>query len=123
MSTHSLEKKEFGFGQRFHSFMDRSRRSWYSFLAFMTTAIASTAPTFCANATMATIFDKILNIVYDIALYSGLGIVAFGAVSWIMAMKDENAEGQSRAIRFVIVGIALVAAKSLIDPIFNAIAY
>ncbi len=35
---------------------------------------------------------------------------------WILAMKDENAEGQSRAIRYAIVGVALVCFKAFAAP-------
>lgn len=121
MCTQTLESKKLSLGQRFNAFMDRSRRSYYSFLALMTTATVSTAPTFCAAASMSSIFKSIAEIIYDIALYTGLGILLFALVSWILAMKDENAEGQSRAIRTAIVGIALVCFRTIGAPIINSL--
>lgn len=120
MCTHTLENKKLSLAQRFNAFMDRTRRSYYSFLALMTTATVSTAPTFCAP-TMSSIFQSMANIIYDIALYTGLGILLFALVSWILAMKDENAEGQSRAIRTAIVGITLVCFKAIGAPIINSL--
>lgn len=121
MKTIALKNPQPKRGGRLASYLDRARRTWYTFLAFMTTAVSSTSPTLCANATMASIFQSIANIIYDIALYTGLGILLFALVSWILAMKDENAEGQSRAIRTAIVGAALVCFRTIGAPIINGL--
>lgn len=107
-------------GGRVNAVMDNSRRRYYTFLAGLTTAAAVTAPTFCAP-NMKTIFNKMADIIYNIALYLGAAILLYALVSWIMAMKDENAEGQSRAIRYAVVGIALVCFKAFASPIINSV--
>lgn len=108
-------------GGRVNAVMDNSRRRYYTFLAGLTTAAAVIAPTFCAPANMKTIFNKMADIIYDIALYLGAAITLYALVSWILAMKDENAEGQSRAIRYAVVGIALVCFKTFASPIITAV--
>ena len=125
MKTLAVEEPNIGratffnsFKDRFVSLMDRPRRSWYSFLAFLTTVTASAAPTLCAP-TMKGIFEEMVDIIKTIAQFTGAGILVFALVSWILAMKDENAEGQSRAIRNAVVGIALVTFGTLADPIID----
>lgn len=121
MKSVSIPAKLQRLGGRVNAFMDRSRRRFYTYLACLTTAAAVTAPTFCATDQMVTIFNKMLDIIYKIALYLGGGILAFALVSWILAMKDENAEGQSRAIRYAVVGVALIAFKTLVGPILKSV--
>lgn len=121
MKSVSIPAKLQRLGGRVNAFMDRSRRRFYTYLAFLTTTAAVTAPTFCAPDKMQTIFNKMLDIIFKIALYLGAGITAFALVSWILAMKDENAEGQSRAIRYAVVGVALIGFKLLVKPIFDSI--
>lgn len=120
MNSVSIPAKLQRLGGRVNAVMDSSRRRYYTFLAGLTTAAAVTAPTFCAP-TMKTIFNKMANIIYDIALYLGAAILLYALVSWILAMKDENAEGQSRAIRYAIVGVALVCFKAFAGPIINSV--
>lgn len=64
-------------------------------------------------------FTSIMNILYDIAKYMGIGIVAYAVFSWILSMKDDNADGQSRAIRFLVVGIVLAGLGTIAAPIIN----
>lgn len=102
------------------AYMDAQRRQWYTFLAAMTTAAAATVPTFCAP-TMKNIFMSMVNIIYDLALYLGAGILLFALIKWISSMMDENPEGQSRAIKTAIVGVALICFKAFAGPIVNSI--
>lgn len=125
MKNHVIEKRwEFLSRQgnvmkeRFTSFMDRSRRRWYSFLAMLVTASASLTPTLCAPS-MEEIFEAMVEIIEKIAQFVGAGILVFALVSWILAMKDENADGQSRAIRNAVVGIALVTFGTIAGPIID----
>lgn len=98
-----------------------SAKRWcYSAMAAATTSALVTVPTLCAP-NMRTIFNQFMNIIFDIALYVGAVIIVMGAFNWIMAQKDENADGQSRAVKFVIVGIVLVCFKAFADPIINSI--
>ena len=120
MRSVSIPTKMQQIGSRVNRVVDASRRRYYTFLAALTTAAVSTSPTFCATS-MKEIFSKMADIIYDIALYLGAAILLYALVSWIMAMKDENAEGQSRAIRYAVVGVALVCFKTFAQPIINSV--
>ena len=103
-----------GIGERF----GRIQRNWYSVMAAAAVGALNITPTLCAPS-MDDIFDKLLDIIFDIAFYVGAVIVVIGIFNFVLAMKDENADGQSRGIKFIVVGIALVALKSLVDPILD----
>lgn len=79
-------------------------------------------PMFC-DTTMDAVFKSIIGVILDIARYMGIGITAYAVISWLLAMKDDNADGQSRAIRFVVVGIALVASKTLLATVLSAMGF
>ena len=96
-----------------------SLRRWkYSLLAALTVSSMTFTPTLCAP-TMKGIFTKLMDILYDIFFWMGAVIVAVSIANWVMAMKDENADGQSRAVRFIVVGIVLVCLESVLDPIIK----
>lgn len=97
---------------------DRVQRNWYSVMAAAACGILSITPTLCAPS-MESIFDKLVSIIFDIAFYVGAIIVVIGIFNFVLAMKDENADGQSRGIKFCVVGIALVALETLVKPILN----
>lgn len=120
MNITTIPKKVYCIGSRITDRMDLARRRWYTFLAGLTATALSVTPTLCAPS-MKSIFTKMANIIYDLALYMGAAILLYALVSWILAMKDENAEGQSRAIRYAIVGVALVCFKTFAGPIINSI--
>jgi len=101
--------------------LTNARRYWYSFLAMMTTVSMTLTPTLCAESQMQTIMMQMLDIIYTIARFIGIAILVYGVVSWILAMKDENADGQTRAIKYVVVGVALIAVKSFATPIVNSL--
>jgi len=101
--------------------MTNARRYWYSFLAMMTTVSMTLTPTLCAENQMQAIMMQMLDIIYTIARFIGIAILVYGVVSWILAMKDENADGQTRAIKYVVVGVALIAVKSFATPIVNSL--
>lgn len=100
--------------------LSHAKRCYYSAYAALATSMMMMTPTLCAPS-MRTIFNQFMNIIYDIALFVGAVITVMGAFNWIMAQKDENADGQSRAIKFVVVGIALVCFKAFAEPIINSI--
>lgn len=85
-------------------------------------ASSMVVPMFC-NTTMDAVFKSIIGVILDIARYMGIGITAYAVISWLLAMKDDNADGQSRAIRFVVVGIALVASKTLLATVLSAMGF
>ena len=97
-----------------------TNRMRYALTMVVAASMMIIAPTFCAP-NMRTIFNSFMEIIYDIALYCGAAITIMGMFNWVMANKDENADGQSRAIKFCIVGVALVCFKALVGPIVTAI--
>ena len=100
--------------------LTHTKRCCYSAYAAFATSMMIMTPTLCAPD-MRTIFNQFMNIIYDIALFVGAVITVMGAFNWIMAQKDENADGQSRAIKFVVVGITLVCFKAFAQPIITSI--
>ena len=87
--------------------------------ALMAATVAS--PVFCSGGgvNIDATFQSIMEILYSIAMYMGIGIVAYAIFSWVLAMKDDNADGQARAIRFLVVGIVLAGLGTIAGPIVN----
>lgn len=61
------------------------------------------------------IVGGILDVIFEIAMYIGIVLGVIGVFQFIMAMKDDNAEQQTRGIRLAIIGIALIGLKALIE--------
>ena len=116
-----LSKVYSNVSMRVNNTMNTARRYWYSFLAMMSTVCMTLTPTLCAENQMNSIMMQMLDIIYTIARFIGIAILVYGIVSWILAMKDENADGQTRAIKYVVVGVALIAVKSFATPIVNSL--
>ena len=78
----------------------------------------TTAPTLCAkiktNINMDTLFGNMADIVIKIAFYVGALIAIGGVFTLILAYKDDNAEGQSRAVRLIVVGVMLVGFQTVL---------
>lgn len=66
------------------------------------------------NATTEGVVGGILDVIFQVAFYFGIGIAAIGVVSFLFAYKDDNAESQSRGLRMALVGTALIGIKGLI---------
>lgn len=100
---------------------EKCKKGYVAAGAMATTALMS-VPAFASGAGGVDInatFTSIMDILYDIAKYMGIGIVAYAVFSWILSMKDDNADGQSRAIRFLVVGIVLAGLGTVAEPIIN----
>lgn len=61
------------------------------------------------------LFGGIIDIIVQIAMYVGIVLAAGGVFSLVLAYKDENADGQSRAIRILVVGGALIGLRVLLQ--------
>ena len=82
----------------------------------------SVAPTFCTtNSKMNGLFNNMVDIICTIALYVGAIIIVSGIFNWVLAQKDENADGQSRAIKFIVCGFVLVALKAVVNPVLSGL--
>lgn len=103
---------------------DKCKGAYYGTMAAVTTGVLA-APALASGtgstASINGVFTQIMGILYDIAKFMGVGIVAYAIFSWILAMKDDNADGQSRAIRFLVVGIALTLLGTIAGPIVNSL--
>lgn len=114
--------KSSAIGRRLDDKFDRVRRNYYSLCAAATVAAMNVTPTLCAP-TMKSIFDAMMEILFQIAFYVGAVIVVIGVWNWISSMRDENADGQSRAIKQCVVGIAMVSLKALLNPLLSSLTY
>ena len=85
------------------------------------TALMTVAPTLCESVTINTnldldkLFGNMLGIIIKLAMYVGIALAAGGVFSWLLSMKDDNAEGQSRAIRLIVIGGALIGFRLVLQ--------
>ena len=63
------------------------------------------------NLDLDSLFGGIVDIIIKIAMYVGIALAVGGVFSLVLAYKDENAEGQSRAVRIIVVGGALIGLR------------
>ncbi len=87
------------------------------FLTMMTmigTTVPARADTLNPTVDIDTLFGGVVDIICQIAMYMGGFLVIAGAISLILAYKDENSEQQTRAVRLIVVGAALMGLKPLL---------
>ena len=75
-------------------------------------------PTLCTintNLSMENLFASMAGIIIKIAFYVGALLTIGGVFSLIVAYKDDNADGQTRAVRLIVVGVILVGFKSMLQ--------
>lgn len=75
-------------------------------------------PTLCTintNISMENLFASMAGIIIKIAFYVGALLTIGGIFSLIVAYKDDNADGQTRAVRLIVVGVILVGFKSMLQ--------
>ena len=56
----------------------------------------------------------IINFMCSVARYMGVVIIAAGIFMLIFAYKDDNAEAQSRAVRFAVIGAVMLSLKTVL---------
>lgn len=83
---------------------------------FMCAAMMIPMTTFCTlnTPTAQGVMTGVLNIIFEIAKYVGVVLAVSGIFSLILAYKDDNADGQSRAVRLVVVALVLLGLKPLV---------
>lgn len=86
----------------------------------MSTASMALVPTAFADATGNAVVKAILNVVYDMAFYIGIILLAWSVVMLVLALKNEDADSKSRAIMLIAVSIALIGIGTLLEPILTA---
>ena len=71
--------------------------------------------TITTNLDLNSLFGGVVDIIIQIAMYVGIALAVGGVFSLVLAYKDENAEGQSRAVRIIVVGGALIGLRVLLQ--------
>lgn len=91
------------------------------FCALMTSLYSSAmllTPTLCgrinSSLDMDNLFASMAGIVIKIAFYVGALVTIGGIFSLIVAYKDDNADGQTRAVRLIVVGVVLVGFETML---------
>ena len=77
--------------------------------------IRDSSTTINTNLDLDSLFGGIVDIIIKIAMYVGIALAVGGVFSLVLAYKDENAEGQSRAVRIIVVGGALIGLRVLLQ--------
>lgn len=68
-----------------------------------------------ANMNLDMLFGGVADIIIQIAFYIGAVLIIGGILSLLLAYKDENADAQSRAVRLIVIGGALVGFRPLLE--------
>lgn len=68
-----------------------------------------------ANMDLDMLFGGVADIIIQIAFYIGAVLIIGGILSLLLAYKDENADAQSRAVRLIVIGGALVGFRPLLE--------
>ena len=90
--------------------------------AMMMLMCSSFVTTFCNNgsynvnqgATVEGVLGGVIGIVMKIAFWVGAVLGVSGVFQLILAYKDDNADGQSRAVRLVVVALLLIGLPTFI---------
>lgn len=83
----------------------------------MSAVSVSMAPTAFAAVDDKQLINSILDVMYQMALYIGIILLAWGVIMLVLALKNEDADSKSRAIMLIAVSIALISIKILVAPI------
>lgn len=119
MYSHSLSRKRF-FGT-VKEVINAPVRRFNALLLGMFSAMVAMQPTLCIKFKTGLTMDNLMNgmggIVIQIARYIGMFVIISGVLQLLLAYKDDNAEGQTRAIRLCVIGIALVGFEVLLRTV------
>ena len=120
--TENLAIRNNSLGSKIRYYLNAPSRFMASVYAAFVAGMMSVSPVFCLSGntgTMNALFSSMVNIVCNIAFYVGAIIIVSGIFNWVLAQKDENADGQSRAIKFIVCGFALVSLKVIVGPLLQ----
>jgi len=90
----------------------KGKKLWLSASLFAMTLAMTT--TFCAPSTDQ-VMNGVIEIIFEVAKYVGIVLAVSGIFQLILAYKDDNADGQSRAVRLVVVALVLLGLKTLVE--------
>lgn len=115
----TCEAKLKAVGHKAADVMSAPFRALCTWLLSLATLPMVMAPTLCvtiqSNINMDTLFGNMADIIIKIAFYVGALIAIGGIFSLIVAYKDDNADGQTRAVRLIVVGVVLIGFKTILD--------
>lgn len=69
------------------------------------------------NADATSAMNNLVGLMITISRYLGVIIIVIGAVQWALALKDENPDGQSRAVKVILAGIVTFSIKFVLQGI------
>lgn len=94
------------------------KKAHWLVLTLMTAFVLSPASTYCVqinqSATVDGVLGGVMEIVFKIAFWVGAVLGVSGIFMLILAYKDDNADGQSRAVRLVVVALLLIGLQQLV---------
>jgi len=119
MYNHSLSRKSFMYTVR--EAINAPVRKFNALMLGLFTTMMVMQPTLCisfkSNLSMDSLMNGMGGLVIQIARYIGMFIILSGVLQLLLAYKDDNAEGQTRAIRLCVIGIALVGFEPLLRTV------
>jgi len=71
------------------------------------------------NQNAGAVVKTIIGVLKQVVRWIGVVILAWGVISFIMGMRDEDVEKKHRATTLAIVGVAMVLVSFLVDPIVD----
>ena len=89
-------------------------------LALSTASVAMVPTAFARSDIGDGVVKAILDVVYSMAFYIGIILLAWAVVMLVLALKNEDADSKSRAIMLIAVSIALIGVGTLLAPILKA---
>lgn len=93
-------------------------RNFCAAMSSLATAVMMSSATLCGkintNLDMDALFANMAGIVVKIAFYVGALIVVGGIFQLVLAYKDDNSDGQTRAVRLIVVGVILVGFEQML---------
>lgn len=79
--------------------------------------IIGTGTTIKTDLSTDAMIGGIVDFICKVAFYIGAVVLVSGIFMFIFAYKDDNAESQSRAIRFAVIGAVLLGLKQMLNLI------
>jgi len=78
-------------------------------------ALFLSSTTINTNLDLDHLFGGVADIIIKIAFYVGAVLAIGGVFSLLLAYKDENADAQSKAVRIIVIGGALVGLRTFLS--------
>ncbi len=94
-----------------NTLVDNDHLTAHDYAAYGVTAATVLSTTVNATIDMDTLFGGIVDIIIKMASYIGMILVIGGIFQLILAYKDDNADAQSKAIRYIVVGASLMGLR------------